>query len=128
MAETDCRWECPEDWWAVERLAGSRTACLQLLGVLLVGMLFAHGRRTVTTWLRAAGVSVDYQDYYHFLAALGRKIELVATQLDRNLSWPRSLVSLAAAVMIGLPAGNPRSQFEIYFQSKSRTEIFQQMA
>jgi hypothetical protein len=49
--------------------------------VLLVGILFAHGRRTVTTWLRAAGVSDDYQDYYYFLAALGRKTRSVATQL-----------------------------------------------
>jgi hypothetical protein len=51
------------------------------LPVLLVGILFAHGRRTVTTWLRAAGVSDDYQDYYYFLAALGRKTHAVATQL-----------------------------------------------
>ena len=47
----------------------------------MVGMLFAHGRRTVTTWLRAAGISVHYQDYYYFLAALGRKTESVATRL-----------------------------------------------
>jgi hypothetical protein len=46
-----------------------------------VGILFAHGRRTVTTWLRAAGVSDDYQDYYYFLAALGRKTNCVATRL-----------------------------------------------
>jgi len=51
------------------------------LPVLLVGILFAHGRRTVTTWLRAAGVSDDYQDYYYFLAALGRKTKSVATQV-----------------------------------------------
>jgi hypothetical protein len=35
----------------------------------------------VTTWLRAAGVSDDYQDYYYFLAAVGRKSESVATGL-----------------------------------------------
>jgi len=44
-------------------------------------MLLASGRRTVTTWLRAAGVSDDYQDYYYFLASLGRKSESVATRL-----------------------------------------------
>jgi hypothetical protein len=49
--------------------------------MLLVGILFAHGRRTVTTWLRAAAVSDDYQDYYYFLSALGRKTKSVATQL-----------------------------------------------
>jgi cell division protein FtsW len=35
----------------------------------------------VTTWLRAAGVSDDYQDYYYFLVGIGRKSESVATQL-----------------------------------------------
>jgi hypothetical protein len=51
------------------------------LPVLFVGILFAHGRRTVTSWLRAAGVSADFQDYYYFLSALGRKTESVATRL-----------------------------------------------
>jgi hypothetical protein len=51
------------------------------LPVLLVGILFAHGRRTVTTWLRSVGISHDYDDYYYFLASVGRKSESVATQL-----------------------------------------------
>jgi hypothetical protein len=29
----------------------------------MMGMLLANGRRIVTTWLRAARVSDDYQDY-----------------------------------------------------------------
>ena len=51
------------------------------LPVLMVGILFAGGRRTVTTWLRAAGISDDFDDYYYFLAALGRKTKSIATQL-----------------------------------------------
>jgi hypothetical protein len=51
------------------------------LPVLLTGILFAVGRRTVTSWLRAAGVSDDFQDYYYFLVPLGRKTKSVATQL-----------------------------------------------
>jgi hypothetical protein len=66
------------------------------LPLLLVGILFAQGRRTVTTWLRAAGISDDYQDYYYFLAALGRKTESVATQLVililRELPLPERLL------------------------------------
>ena len=50
---------------------------------LLTGLLFATGRRTVSSWLRAAHLSHDYQDYYYFLAALGRKIELPAAALLR---------------------------------------------
>ena len=44
-------------------------------------MLLASGRRTVTSWLRAAGVSDDYQDYYYFLTSVGRNSNRVATQL-----------------------------------------------
>jgi len=42
--------------------------------VLLLGILFASGRRTVTTWLRAAGVSDDFQDYYYWFIRLKRML------------------------------------------------------
>jgi hypothetical protein len=83
MANSICRWRCPEDWseWSQWLAAGLHARNRWRLPVLLMGILFAHGRRTVTTWLRAAGVSDDFQDYYYFLAALGRKSKSVATQL-----------------------------------------------
>jgi hypothetical protein len=43
------------------------------LAVLLAGALLAHGRRTVTSWLRAASVGPGHAAYYYFLAVLGRK-------------------------------------------------------
>lgn len=48
------------------------------LAPLLGGMLFAHGRRTVTSWLRAGELSDDYQGYYYFLGTLGRKVKSFA--------------------------------------------------
>ena len=52
----------------------------------------------MTTWLRAAGVSADFQDYYYFLAALGRKTKSVATQLLalmlRTLPLPDRLLAV----------------------------------
>jgi len=83
MANSKCRWECPQQWseWSEWLAAGLHARNRWRLPVLLVGILFASGRRTVTTWLRAAGVSDDFQDYYYFLAALGRKTKSVATQL-----------------------------------------------
>ncbi len=100
MANAKCRWQCPEDWsdWSQWLAAGLHARNRWRLPVLLVGILFAHGRRTVTTWLRAAGVSDDFQDYYYFLAALGRKTKSVATQLLvlvlRTLPLPDRLVAV----------------------------------
>jgi hypothetical protein len=48
---------------------------------IFVGALFAAGRRTVSNWLRAAGVSEDYEDFYYFLSSVGRKVERVAAGL-----------------------------------------------
>lgn len=50
---------------------------------LLRGLLFARGRRTVASWLRAAGLGTDFRQYYYFLGSLGRKVEYVAAHLLR---------------------------------------------
>jgi len=42
-----------------------------------VGMLFSRGRRTVASWLRAGGLSDDYQDYYYFLRRQSRNQTVV---------------------------------------------------
>ena len=83
MAEHNCCWTSPAEWsqWSERLASGLHGRNAWRLPVLMLGMLFARGRRTVTTWLRAAGISDGYQDYYYFLASLGRKTEKVATQL-----------------------------------------------
>ena len=80
MAKPDCLWECPNQWseWSEWLSAGLHARNRWRLPVLLVGILFANGRRTVTTWLRAAGIS---DDYYYFLSVVGHKTESIATQL-----------------------------------------------
>ena len=50
---------------------------------LLTGLLFASGRRTVSSWLRAGGLSDDYQDYYYFVFTLGDKTKALAAILFR---------------------------------------------
>jgi hypothetical protein len=54
-------------------------------------MVFARGRRTVTTWLRAVGISADFADYYYFLQPLGRKSKALAQRL-----WMLLLVRLVS--------------------------------
>jgi len=48
---------------------------------LVLGMVLASGRRTVSSWLRAAGVSEDWQDHYYFLQTVGRNARHLATKL-----------------------------------------------
>lgn len=43
------------------------------LFLLLVGALFAKGRRTVTSWFRAAGIGADFRAAYNALFAAGRR-------------------------------------------------------
>jgi len=47
--------------------------------ILFTGLLFARGRRTVASWLRAAGIGKDFKDYYYFLGSLGRNIRFVGS-------------------------------------------------
>jgi len=95
---TKTNWQCPSEWsqWSEWLAAGLHARNRWRLPVLLVGILFASGRRTVTTWLRAAGVSDDFQDYYYFLAAVGRKTKSIAAQLVvlilRTLPLPERLL------------------------------------
>ena len=51
------------------------------LPTIVLGMLLGSGRRTVSSWLRAAGVSEDWQDHYYFLQTLGRSAGRVAFEL-----------------------------------------------
>ena len=46
---------------------------------IFAGIFFAQGRRTVSSWLRAAGISDDYEDYYYSLSSLGRKVRSLAS-------------------------------------------------
>lgn len=105
MAQSNFSWQNPQDW-----IPGSESLAEVLharhrwrLPLLLAGMLFAQGRRTVTTWLRAAGISDDYQDYYYFLSSLGQQTRLVAMQLLFLVLRGVPLPSLVIAVMDDSP-------------------------
>lgn len=50
------------------------------LPLLLVGILFACRRRTVTAWFRAAGITDDFRQGYATVWAVGRRTPLLATQ------------------------------------------------
>lgn len=100
MAKADYRWKCPEEVseWMEWLAAGLHGRHRWRLAVLLGGMLFARGRRTVTAWLRGAGVTTGFADYYYFLSSLGRKSEVAAWRLLalvlRILPLPERLIAV----------------------------------
>jgi hypothetical protein len=51
------------------------------LALLLLGAVLARGRRTVTIWIRAAGLSGQFRSCYTAVAAAGKKAETVAAHL-----------------------------------------------
>lgn len=51
------------------------------LVLLFQGALFARGRRTVTSWLHAAGITHDFRHAYNALGAAGRRAQALAHRL-----------------------------------------------
>jgi hypothetical protein len=65
------------------------------LPLLLLGLLFAKGRRTVTSWFRAAGIAEDFRPAYSTVCAVGREAQHLAisvVQLVRPLIRSRRLL------------------------------------
>lgn len=75
--------QTPEEWseWAKLLAAVLDSRTRWRFPIVLMGLLFARGRRTVTSWLRAQGITTEFPNYYYFLFSLGREIEPVATRL-----------------------------------------------
>src|SRR3954454_20010904 len=65
-------------------LAGMLDARQQVRFVRLgEGLLFARGRRTVTSWLRACAAGRDYKRYYYLVGSVGRKATAGAARVLR---------------------------------------------
>ena len=77
---------------ALDPRSGRRRAAL------LLGLILARGRRTVSSWVRAAGLSNQYRRCYATAAAVGRRTEHVATRLLLELIKP-SVADVARVVL-----------------------------
>ena len=73
----------PTEWqqWVDWLAAGLHGRSRWRLSLIIMGIVFATGRRTVTTWLRASGIHDDFADYYYFLQPVGRKAKILAERL-----------------------------------------------
>ena len=70
------------------------------LAWLLVGAILARGRRTVTSWIRAAGLSGEYRPCYTTVAAAGKRADSIAARLAHGVVKP--LVAGAARLTFAL--------------------------
>lgn len=67
---------------------------------LLLGALLARGRRTVTSWIRAAGLSTEFRSCYTTIAAAGKRADLIAAHLAHAVVKP--LVASATRLTFAL--------------------------
>src|SRR5438477_4615963 len=67
---------------------------------LLVGAVLARGRRTVTSWIRAAGLSGEYRPCYTTVSAAGKRPDSIAARLVHEAVKP--LVATAARLTFAL--------------------------
>ena len=58
------------------------------LALLFLGAVLARGRRTVTTWIRAAKLSDQYQSCYIAVAAAGKRADRIARRLLTEVVRP----------------------------------------
>jgi hypothetical protein len=70
------------------------------LALLLLGAVLARGRRTVTTWIRAAKLSDWFQSCYIAVAAAGKRSDRIARRLLTKVVTP--LVSGADRLTLAL--------------------------
>jgi DDE superfamily endonuclease len=77
----------PCQWFAWLAAALDRRSAPRL-AFLFLGAVLARGRRTVTTWIRAAGLSDQFRSCYTAVAAAGKKAETVAASLVLRVVKP----------------------------------------
>jgi len=77
------QYQPPTEWqqWVDWLAAGLHGRSRWRLSLIIMGIIFARGRRTVTTWLRAVGITHQFANYYYFLQPLGRKAKELAERL-----------------------------------------------
>src|SRR6478735_8765942 len=84
-------WQLPPDLaaWLLPLTCALDARQHARLPALVAGLLFARGRRTVTRWLRAAGLGDDFRACYGLVYRLGRRAERLARGLLVGVALPR---------------------------------------
>jgi hypothetical protein len=77
----------PGQWFSRLAVALDRRSAPRFV-LLFLGALLARGRRTVTSWIRAAGLSGEFRSCYTTVAAAGKQADRVATFLALSVVKP----------------------------------------
>ncbi len=83
------------------------------LAWLFVGAILARGQRTVTSWIRSAGLAGEYRPSYTTVAAAGKRADLIAAHLAHAVVKP--LVAGAARLTFALD-DTPTERYGRYVQ------------
>jgi DDE superfamily endonuclease len=67
---------------------------------LFLGVVLARGRRTVTSWIRAVGLSAEFRPAYTTVAAAGKRADTMAARLANAVVKP--LVGGSERLLLGL--------------------------
>src|SRR3569832_446923 len=70
------------------------------LALLFLGAVLARGRRTVTSWIRAAKLGDQFRPCYTAVAAAGKRTDHIAARLALAVIYP--LVSKAGRLTLAL--------------------------
>ena len=95
-------YHAPQEWkeWSEWLAAGLDGRSRWRLPALMVGLLFGQGRRVVASWIRAAGLSSDYQDYYYFLQSVGHCWEELGRRVLTLVLLPFFFTTLRMPAML----------------------------
>jgi len=77
------KWIFPDSWQimtiAICSVLHQRSAWR--MSIIIAGIIFAKGRKTITSWFRAAGITERYKAFYYFVGSIGQKTQIIATVL-----------------------------------------------
>jgi DDE superfamily endonuclease len=78
----------PSGHWFSHLAAALDPRSAPRLAWLFVGAVLARGRRTVTSWIRAAGLSGEFRPCYTTVAAAGKRADSIAARLAYEVIKP----------------------------------------
>src|SRR5512144_1475275 len=112
-AMTSSHQDTPPCQWSSRLASALDPRSARRLVRLRLGAVLARGRRTVTGWIRAAGLSGRYQACYTAVAAAGKRADLAAARLFNDAVRP--LVSDRPRITLALD-DTPTERYGPYVQ------------